>query len=80
MPLAGSNHMYYLVNPKNKEKSEGSPDNIDWEVAQKEIAQAKGFQTGFGAGLSKGSGNFLNIFISYSFLATVQFFSCGYNS
>ena len=46
--------MYYIVNPKNTEKSEGSPDKIDWEVAQKEIAQAKGFQTGMGAGLSKG--------------------------
>lgn len=75
---AGSNHMYYLINPPNTEKSEGSPDNIDWDVAQKEIAQAKGFQTGFGAGLSKGNRNFLVIFISYSFLTTVGFFSYGY--
>ena len=49
--------MYYLINPGNEDKSEGSPDKIDWEVAQKEIAQAKGFQTGFGAGLSKGNFN-----------------------
>ena len=46
--------MYYFVNPLNKEKSEGTPDRVDWEFAQKEIAHAKGFATGFGAGLSKG--------------------------
>ena len=47
--------MYFLVNPSNTEKSEGTPDNVDWEFAQKEIAQAKGFATGFGSGLSKGN-------------------------
>ena len=46
--------MYILVNPNNTEKAEGTPDNVDWEFAQKEIAQAKGFATGFGSGLSKG--------------------------
>lgn len=50
----GSNHMYILVNPSNTEKSEGTPDNVDWEFAQKEIAQAKGFATGTGSGLTKG--------------------------
>jgi len=45
--------MYYLKNPKNTEKSEGSPDKVDWDYAQKEIAEAKGFATGFGAGQSK---------------------------
>lgn len=53
--ITGSNHMYYFVNPLNQEKSEGTPDKVDWDFAQKEIAQAKGFQTGFGAGLSKGN-------------------------
>ena len=47
--------MYILVNPINTEKSEGTPDNVDWEFGQKEIAQAKGFATGFGSGLSKGT-------------------------
>lgn len=51
--LFGSNHMYILVNPQNSEKAEGTPDDVDWEFAQKEIAQAKGFATGFGSGLSK---------------------------
>lgn len=52
--LFGSNHMYYFVNPTNKEKSEGTPDVIDWEFANKEIAQAKGFSTSAsGVGLSK---------------------------
>ncbi|CAB3998979.1 kinesin KIF28P [Paramuricea clavata] len=51
--LFGSNHLYYLVNPKNSEKSEGSPDEVDWNYAQKEMAEATGFQTGFGSGLSK---------------------------
>ena len=57
----GSNHMYYFVNPLNKEKSEGTPDRVDWEFAQKEIAHAKGFATGFGAGLSKGEQNFCSV-------------------
>ena len=52
--ISGSNHLYYLVNPKNLEKSEGSPDEVDWNYAQKEMAEATGFQTGFGSGLSKG--------------------------
>ena len=46
--------MYILVNPSNTEKSEGTPDNVDWEFAQKEIAQAKGFATGTRSGLTKG--------------------------
>ena len=65
--------MYVLENPVNTEKSEGTPDNVDWEVAQKEIAQAKGFATGFGSGLSKGmftdnqlSGFFLDLGIKLS--------------
>ena len=53
--IVGSNHMYILVNPQNNEKAEGTPDDVDWEFAQKEIAQAKGFATGFGSGLSKGT-------------------------
>ncbi|EDO35613.1 predicted protein [Nematostella vectensis] len=51
--LFGSNHMYYLFNPKNKEKNEGSPDRVDWDFAQKEIAEAKGFSTGSGSGQTK---------------------------
>ena len=54
LTFSGSNHLYYLVNPKNSEKSEGSPDEVDWNFAQKEMAEATGFQTGFGSGLSKG--------------------------
>ena len=52
--LFGSNHMYVYYDPVNKETAEGTPDNIDWEFAQKEIAQAKGFQTGADGQLSKG--------------------------
>ena len=46
--------MYFFVNPLNTERAEGSPEEVDWEFANKEIAQAKGFSTGGGAGLSKG--------------------------
>ena len=52
--------MYYLMNPKNTEKSEGSPDKVDWDFAQKEIAEAKGFATGFGAGQSKGKSHLVS--------------------
>ena len=52
--LFGSNHMYVYYDPVNKETAEGTPVQIDWEFAQKEIAQAKGFQTGADGQLSKG--------------------------
>ena len=52
--LFGSNHMYVYYDPVNKESAEGTPPQIDWEFAQKEIAQAKGFQTGADGQLSKG--------------------------
>ena len=71
--VAGSNHMYFLVNPGCTEKSEGTPDNVDWEFAQKEIAQAKGFATGFGSGLSKGN----HIVSSVLFLELKVFWSNG---
>lgn len=51
--LFGSNHMYFFVNPLNTEMGEGAPESVDWEFANKEIAQAKGFSTGGGAGLTK---------------------------
>ncbi|ELT99958.1 hypothetical protein CAPTEDRAFT_223727 [Capitella teleta] len=50
--LFGSNHMYVFCNPTKKDSSADLPDTIDWEFAQKEIAQAKGFDTG-AAGLTK---------------------------
>jgi len=50
--LFGSNHLYYFVHPTNKDMSEGSPATVDWDFAQKEIAEAKGFATA-GSGLSK---------------------------
>jgi len=43
--LFGSNHLYYFVNPTNPTMSEGSPATVDWDYAQKEIAEAKGFAT-----------------------------------
>eukprot|EP00050_Salpingoeca_kvevrii_P021558 m.112316 g.112316 ORF g.112316 m.112316 type:complete len:1027 (-) comp9395_c0_seq1:200-3280(-) len=50
--LFGSNHLYLFINPPDETKSPGTPDHVDWEFAQNEIAKAKGFQTGAG-GLSK---------------------------
>lgn len=50
--LFGSNHSYFFVNPTNKTMSEGSPAVIDWDYAQKEIAEAKGFATQ-GLGLNR---------------------------
>ncbi|XP_023930292.1 kinesin-like protein KIF28P isoform X2 [Lingula anatina] len=53
--LFGSNHMYVFYNAQKPNAPEGTPPDskLDWEFAQKEIAQAKGFATGSGAGLSK---------------------------
>ncbi|KAK3085516.1 hypothetical protein FSP39_004469 [Pinctada imbricata] len=51
--LFGSNHMYVLMNPAQKNQADSSlPDTISWDFAQKEIAQVKGFATG-AAGLTK---------------------------
>ena len=52
--LFGSNHMYVYYDAANKETAEGTPDHVNWDFAQKEIAQAKGFQTGSDGQLSKG--------------------------
>jgi len=47
----GSNHMYVFVNPLKAEVTSDAdvPDNITWEFAQREIAQAKGFVAAAGA-------------------------------
>eukprot|EP00038_Savillea_parva_P019805 m.28932 g.28932 ORF g.28932 m.28932 type:complete len:991 (+) comp4561_c0_seq1:121-3093(+) len=42
--LFGSNHLYVYSNPTpTKEELEGLPDEIEWEFAQTEVAEAKGF-------------------------------------
>ena len=46
--------MYYFVHPTNKEMRENTPAVVDWEFANKEICQAKGFSVGGGSGMSKG--------------------------
>lgn len=46
--------MYYFVHPTNKETRENTPAVVDWEFANKEICQAKGFSVGGGSGMSKG--------------------------
>ncbi|XP_069112007.1 kinesin-like protein KIF28 isoform X3 [Argopecten irradians] len=44
--LFGSNHMYVLMNPKRTDTADKSlPNIIDWDFAQKEIAEIKGFAT-----------------------------------
>ena len=50
--ILGSNHYYVFYNPLSKDKSKHSPDDIDYEFANKELAEAKGFGTQ--AGMSKG--------------------------
>ncbi|GFO20644.1 kinesin-like protein, partial [Plakobranchus ocellatus] len=50
--IFGSNHVYVFVNPLRPQAPEGTPKEITWDFAQKEVAQAKGFSTGL-AGLTK---------------------------
>lgn len=52
LPL-GSNHLYVFVNPLNKKLADGVPENIDWDFAQKELAENSGFST-LQSGLTKG--------------------------
>ena len=55
----GSNHMYVLMNPlKPQTADESLPKEIDWEFAQREIAQVKGFSTA-SSGLTKGLKNLI---------------------
>ncbi|OAF69255.1 hypothetical protein A3Q56_02996 [Intoshia linei] len=49
--LFGSNHLFVFNNKKNPTTDPALPKEISYEFAQKEIAQAKGFDTG--AGLSR---------------------------
>jgi len=51
---SGSNHLFVFINPLKAEASSDLPDDITWEFAQKEIAQAKGFVTAGASGLSVG--------------------------
>lgn len=53
----GSNHLYVFVNPLNKKLAEGVPETIDWDFAQKELAENSGFST-LQSGLSKGMQRF----------------------
>ena len=53
--VSGSNHLYIFHNPLKPEAPSELPAEIDWDFAQKEIAQAKGFATDDRAGLSKGA-------------------------
>eukprot|EP00729_Bicosta_minor_P015103 gene15103-21261_t len=40
----GTNHLFVFMNPKNSNAGEGTPDeDISWEFAQGELAEAKGF-------------------------------------
>ncbi|XP_072169328.1 kinesin-like protein KIF28P [Diadema setosum] len=50
--MFGSNHLYIFYNPLKPETSEGTPATVDWDFAQKELAQAKGFNTN-ASGLTK---------------------------
>ncbi|XP_033755330.1 kinesin-like protein KIF28P isoform X3 [Pecten maximus] len=44
--LFGSNHMYVIMNPKMTDTADKNlPNTIDWDFAQKEIAEIKGFAT-----------------------------------
>ena len=46
--VLGSNHLYVFYNPKKPEPQDAEnppPENIDWEFAQKELAEHSGFST-----------------------------------
>jgi hypothetical protein len=49
----GSNHFFVYVDPCEQNIDENLPEEITWDFAQKEIAQAAGYATDT-AGLTKG--------------------------
>ena len=52
--FAGSNHMYVFINPSKPQAPKDTPNEITYEFAQKEIAQAKGFRYDSGGAVTKG--------------------------
>ncbi len=50
---AGSNHLYVFIDPTEKDADMDLPEEITWDFAQKEIAQASGYATDT-AGLTQG--------------------------
>eukprot|EP00118_Oscarella_pearsei_P011068 m.71435 g.71435 ORF g.71435 m.71435 type:complete len:1006 (+) comp35741_c0_seq3:25-3042(+) len=54
--LFGSNHMYVFKNPKKLSSQDPTvtEEMVSWDFAQKEIAQARGFQAATGSDLSNG--------------------------
>ena len=51
--FTGSSHLYVFVNPNQKKSDADLPEEITWDFAQKEIAQASGYATDT-EGLTKG--------------------------
>jgi len=47
--------LYVFQNPLKPDTPEGTPPVIDWEFAQKELAEKSGFST-LQAGMTKGCG------------------------
>ena len=46
--MLGSNHLYVFYNPKKPDPQDAEnppPEQIDWEFAQKELAEHSGFST-----------------------------------
>ena len=44
--MFGSNHLFVFHNPLNPKAAEGTPPVIEWEFAQKELAEARGLMAG----------------------------------
>ena len=65
--------MYVFVNPLKPQASEGTPKDVTWEFAQKEVAQAKGFATGM-SGLTKGNKHNVKILVEHFML--YHFYHC----
>ena len=42
---SGSNHLYVFKNPLKPDLPEGTPEDVDWDFAQKELAEQSGFAT-----------------------------------
>ena len=51
--FSGTNHLFVFRNPLKPDLPEGTPETIDWDFAQKELAEQSGFST-FAAGMTKG--------------------------
>ena len=72
LTFPGTNHLFVFRNPLKPDLPEGTPETIDWDFAQKELAEQSGFST-FAAGMTKGLQFKLLLFVIFQTTRLIVF-------